>query len=305
MTPVARSVARPVVHPVTPVKALPPDLPPGPVTFNFAIPSINIAKTRSRDNDTDFATLGIVVYAADGTQLNTYGPSTLKLGDLGNGAHGLYMLSTGIEVPDGAKMGVSFTIANNGSSSAVDTFVNALNEVAAGVLGALASGQIAGYATDAKPGTPATPTTPAQDPTPAQAKAIDTWVALLAEIGTLAVVGLVNYFLADCDGMVVTDLLTYGRPELDQAAAQDWWSLDRNYPGSDSPVGCRGNSNYTVTYEVLASPPGVTVPNLFGADPAKVAGILAPVGLVGRETGSAKGNVDAPEVEGQIRPPAG
>jgi hypothetical protein len=284
------------VNLVKAVKAF-PDLPPPTVTFNLAIPAFHIKKTRSRDTDTDYATLGVNVFSADGTQINTYGPTTQKIGDVGNGDHGLYMLVTGINVPPGATMGISFTIANRGSSDGVNTFVNGLNSVCAAILGALAGGQLAGYRTDAQPPQPPSPTNPQGTPAmPSQSQAIPAWVASLLAAGILVVDGLLNYFLADCDGICVTDLITIGRAELDQMATQDWWSFDRHYAGENTPIGCGDNSDYTVTYQILASPPGVRVPNLYGGDPTQVASILTPVGLVGRATGSAKGNVDTPRV---------
>jgi hypothetical protein len=280
-----------------------PDLPPPPVTFNLAIPKFHIKKTRARDTDTNYATLGVNVFAADGTQLNTYGPTTQKIGDVGNGDHPLYMLVTDINVPPGATMGISFTIVNRGSSDGVNTFINDLNSVCSGILGALAGGQLAGYRTAPQPAQPPSPTNPqGTSEMPSQSKAIPGWVAAVAAVGILVVDSILNYLLADCDGMCVTDLITIGRKELDQMASPGW-SFDRHYAGENTPIGCGDNSDYTVTYQILASPPAVTIPSLYGADPAEVPGILAPVGLVGRETGSAKGIVDTPQVSGQSPPP--
>ena len=227
-----------VVNLVRSVKAF-PDL-PLPVTFNLAIPRFNIKKTRSRSTDTDYATLGVNVFAPDGTQTNMYGPTTQKIGDVGNGDHDIYLLVTGIDVPPGATMGISFTITNKGGlSGPANTFVNGLNAVSSAILGALAGGQLAGYRTDAQPAQPPSPTNPAGTPAmPSQSQAIPAWIAALITAGILVVDVLLTYFLADCDGMCVTDLITIGRTELDQMALQDWWSFDRHYAGEDTPFGC-------------------------------------------------------------------
>src|SRR5580658_2822872 len=64
-------------------------------TYDFVVPAFTIATLRSGflgdkvESDTDYASLAIVAMAADGTTLQTYGPITQSLGNLGIGSHGL------------------------------------------------------------------------------------------------------------------------------------------------------------------------------------------------------------------------
>lgn len=114
--------------------------------YDFAAPAMWIQSTRSPSSDTDYATLGIVAVAPDGTTVGTYGPITRTLGDVGSGPVDLSMALTGIDVPDGGSMGVVFTVMNKGSFSGGGSIETVLDTVCAGIMGALASGQIAGLA---------------------------------------------------------------------------------------------------------------------------------------------------------------
>jgi hypothetical protein len=89
---VARGLVR--AHQVLPTKVV--EIPPATTTFSFAVPSFEITTTRALFSDTDFATLGIVVTDQSGNELNTYGPTTVSLGDLGNGSHSLGMLGSSV-----------------------------------------------------------------------------------------------------------------------------------------------------------------------------------------------------------------
>jgi len=143
MASVSTSAANAIrIHHVPSTKIL-PALPPTTTTFSFGVPSFQITTTRALLSDTDFATLGIVVAAEDGEQLSMYGPTTVSVGDVGNGSHWLGMLVSGIDVPDGATMNVSFTIMNKGSSQLKDEIAHDLDMVCEGILGALAGGQLA------------------------------------------------------------------------------------------------------------------------------------------------------------------
>ena len=220
------------VRPTGPVRVVP--ILPTSTTFAFAIPSFQITTTRSLLSDTDFATLGIVVTAQDGTQLSTYGPSTVSLGDVGNGGHWLGLLVTGIDVPAGASMKVSFTIMNKGSSQLKDKVVEDLNKVCEGIIGALAGGQLAGMSH-----TPS-PTNDDPNPQPAQ-DAIPAWEAAVGAVLALGIMEAIDALFADCDGWVVTELLTITRSDLDQSTGDALWTWSTRYAGTDSAVGCGDN----------------------------------------------------------------
>jgi hypothetical protein len=113
----------------------------------------------------------------------------------------------------------------------------------------------------------------------------------------------IDALLADCDGWVVTELLKFGRADLDGSTDDAIWTWSTAYPGTESPDGCGDSSHYIVSYEVASSPPAVEVPDLLSMEPEKVPNALAQVGLAGHETGTRKGNVDNPEVVTQAPPP--
>ena len=213
--------------------------------YNFAVPSFVINNVRSTNNDTDYASLGVVALAPDGTTVGMYGPITRSLGDLDEGPVALQMVLTDIDVPDGGSMGIVFTVMNKGWWSGEGTIEDALNTVCAGIIGALAGGQIAGFKTEATPGTPATATTPAIPPTPPAppaAIAMPIWVAALAVIGVVAIMEAVKLLLVDCDGWVVNATMQIGRVELDQAASQAV-GITFNCP-------CRGSALGQVPHEL-------------------------------------------------------
>jgi hypothetical protein len=279
----ARTIISPAIHPVHVVGSL---LPPSTsVTYSFWVPEFVIHNTRSLIDDTDFATLGAVVTAADGTQVAQYGPTTVSLGDVDNGTHALNMHIAGIPVPEGGSVAVAFTILNKGSSKAADDIDKALNEFGNSILQALLGGGMNKGAAGSAGGS--------------GILALSGWEAALAKaLGPLVLQGIED-LLADCDGLVVTESLTLSEGELAARAGQAPWTWSTEYKGTNSADGCGANSDYTVSYSVMASPPCVTVPNLVGAEPGKVAGMLSPLGLTGEVRSTSKAIVDEPQVADQ------
>jgi hypothetical protein len=258
-------------HPVSIIGPVPAQPPTG-VTYSFWVPGFVIRTTRALFNDTDFATLGVAVTAADGTQVAQYGPTTVSLGDLGDGTYPLNMHVAGVSVPEGGSMAVAFTILNHRSSKTKQDIEAVLNEFAASILQALASGGMKGGAAGA-----------AGSADGAGILGLSGREAVLVEILGPAVLQGTGDLLAGCDGLVVTESLTITQTELAAKAGQVPWTWSTEYKGTNSPGGCGANSDYTVSYTVMASPPCVTVPNLVGAQPDKVAGMLSPLGLTGHE----------------------
>ena len=103
---------RPILKP--PLK--PPLVPPPPVTFDFSVPSLTVKNPRALETDTDFATIAAAVLAPDGTQIAKYGPTSAFLGNLGKGRTiDPGMSLTGIDVPDGGSVALTFVVVNRGA----------------------------------------------------------------------------------------------------------------------------------------------------------------------------------------------
>jgi hypothetical protein len=270
--------------------------PPVPPTFDFTVSSIKAKKPRSTFNDTDYATLSINALAADNTVITQYGPITRSLGDLGDDASvDPDMSLTGLAVPEGGSLAVSFVVVNKGGWDWDSYAINALELAGSAVLGALVQGTIIAPAS----------TTTAADGT---ATVLTTTTVSLPEVLIAAgiIIGAleaINILLPDCDGTVVPGVLSIGQTELLQFATPGPWDMQFRYPGTDSPDGCGPNSDYTVTYSVEATVPHVTVPNVIGLSPRAATAALTAAGLT-VETRTTKSNVDQPQVITQ-NPPGG
>ena len=67
-----------------------------------------------------------------------------------------------------------------------------------------------------------------------------------SELAKYLVNELVPIIAADCDGLVASDVFAFRAGDLLTATEQQPWHSIRSYPGTDSPHGCGGNSDYTV-----------------------------------------------------------
>jgi hypothetical protein len=261
--------------------------------YNFNVPSMQIRGTRSPWTDTDYATLAITTVDSVGTTVGTYGPISQSLGGVHSGYHGLSMELTDIDVPDGGTMNVVFTVMNKGTWSARGSILDALDKVAAGIVGALAGGQLAGVTNPPTKNPDGTMTPPSQ-------AAMSPWWAGLIALGVLAIIEGVDLVWVDCDGWVVNGSMVFGRADLDEMASKAPWSWTANYPGSDSPDLCGSTSYYSVDYTTYAtSLPGIVVPDVIGQSPAAAINVLKGVNLVGKVTSEEKGIVDEPQVFAQ------
>ena len=54
-----------------------------------------------------------------------------------------------------------------------------------------------------------------------------------------------------CNGIVASDEIVFSKAQLQQMTASGPHTETRNYPGTDSPIGCGSNSNYHVTWTVM------------------------------------------------------
>lgn len=253
-----------------------PPTPPAPVTFDFVVSSMNVITARSGGplmrGDTDSATLAINALAADNTVITQYGPITRKLGDFGNNSSTDPQMSlTGLAVPEGGSLAVSFVVVNKGAWAAdLDSdAISALELAGSAVLGALAQGQIAG---------PTLMITQTVNGVETALPMATTAVSLPWVIGVgIFIIGALeglNILFADCDGTVVPGALSLGQPELLAFANTQTWNVTVTYPGTDSPEGCGSNSKYAVTYRIANSTLRVTVPNVIGMSPKEATATL-------------------------------
>jgi PASTA domain len=252
---------------VTPIPPIHPPVFPPPVTFDFSVPSITVNNPRSLETDTDFATIAIATLAPDGTEIAKYGPTSKYLGNLGKGQTiDPGMSLTGIEVPDGGSVAFTFVVVNRGAWIGDDQALEDMSLVGASVLGALVQGQIVGAASIAG--------------------SIGFWPAVAVAAAVAAAIAGLDILLADCDGVVVSGAMTIGKTELLSGAATQAWETPVDYPGTDSPVGCGANSDYTVRYAVGPTPPPVpmvAMPAVIGLLPKVAAEHLSAAGLQGVE----------------------
>jgi hypothetical protein len=245
---------RPILKP--PLK--PPLVPPPPVTFEFSVPSLTVKNPRAPENDTDFATIAAVVLAPDGTQIAKYGPTSAYLGNLGKGQTiDPGMSLTGIAVPDGGSVALTFVVVNRGAWEGDSQALTDMDAVGEAVIKDLGQDAIAGGSLEIWPDAP----------------------LIILVVGALAALSVI---FADCDGTVVAGAMTIGQAELLSNAVEQPWTMTQDYPGSDSPIGCGANSDYSVTYSIGKTPPpvpAVIMPEVIGETPAIAAERLRAAGL--------------------------
>jgi hypothetical protein len=188
-------------------------------------------------------------------------------------------------VPDGGSLAVSFVVVNKGGWTSAGVWssdaINALELAGSAVLGALVQGTIVAPAST----TAATTTTAAVTTTTATVTL--PWVIGIGA-AIIAALEAINILFADCDGTVVPGVLSLGETELLQYASTGSWNIIYDYPGTNSPDGCGANSDYTVTYNVKATPPAhpmTTVPDVTGTGPILASKILVESGLVAHFSG--------------------
>jgi PASTA domain len=269
-------------------------------TFDFFVSSMNVIKSRTgHGQDTDYATLLINALAADNTVITRYPPITRSLGNIGgNSTIDPWMSLTGIAVPEGGSLAVSFVVVNKGSWAGDSTVINALELAGSAVLGALIQGAIVSPG-----GTAATATAAATTTT-----AISFSEAVAAAAVIIGALEAINILLVDCDGTVVPGALSLGQTELLEYANTRPWNITVAYPGTDSPPFCGPNSEYSVTYTVINSALVVAVPGVIGLSPTEAAAAFTAAKLTVETTPivthSTEDPLPAPRVINQS-PPAG
>jgi PASTA domain len=249
--------------------------------YTFGVPYCIINAIRSLETDSLIASAALRVMNAQGGLHQDWGTTpSVNLGDFS--AHS--MVNTNLffsdvdvpdptsDAPDGGAAYWTFILANAGhAKDDPTTAVTAINNAAAGVVGALvSSGNI------------------------------------MAEIGAGLIVGaqaLLQLFTANCDGLVVAFAFAFTAAELAEMTANPaGWAHVMNFPGTDSSPGCGGNSNYDAHY-VIANVSSITVPDLIDKSPAVAHSLAISAGLVYSESDQKTGPTrSSPIVIGQTPP---
>jgi PASTA domain len=216
------------------------------------------------------------------------------------------MSLTGIAVPKGGSLAVSFVVVNKGSWAGASTAINALEAAGSAVLGALVQGTIAA------PGGTAAATVTVDAVTGVTAATTTTAITFSGAVETAAVVTLalevIKILFLDCDGTVVPGALSLGQKELLEYAATGPWNITVAYPGTDSPALCGPNSEYSVTYSVENSALFVAVPGVIGLSPKEAAAALTAARLTVETTPIVIHSTEDPLPEPRVinqSPPAG
>ena len=208
----------------------------------FTLDSLRISNTRSLHNDTDFVYLSVTV----GANPPIY--ASKSLGDLNNGTHSV-ALSVQADIPDDDTTVVfTYVIFNNGHGhndvveKAVQTALSSISQEvikhAAATAAAVTIGSIV---------------------VPFFASAL---VALGAILGLTEVASLL---FADCDGVVAAGALPFTCNQLiKRTTSGQKITQTANHAGSDSPVGCGSNSQYSTTTTLVTAPSIQTVFDLRG-----------------------------------------
>jgi hypothetical protein len=245
--------------------------------YTLAVPQCFIRQIRSLRNDTLVASMGLRVLNAQGALHHDWPALSVNLGDHQKGtsvAIGLSYQDVDVpdptsQLPDGGSIYWSFLLANMGHSDSGTVAV--LSKAADAIAGALA-----GKLFDAGGLTPAT---------------------LGAFAAVLGIQELLNLLTANCDGVVGVLGLALTAADLAQMSPD----LNQvNCPGTNSPAGCGANSNYDISYRIVANSALVTVPDLLGASPEVAQGLAQQAGLFFSSFASRTGSPhEIPHVDSQ------
>lgn len=199
-------------------------------TITFGLDSIRITDTRSRHEDTDYASLTLLVRDASGN--GTPQTITKSMGNLNNGTFNVGLSFPNVVVPTDGSVVFNYLVVNSGHSSESDIY-KALEQVG----GALANkGLVAGGTALGSAILPGLGTI---------LGAIAGWLA--SEISSI--------LTANCDGPVAAEQVTMNYNDLMSKTANGTDSVTTQHPGTDSAVGCGGNSMYYATWHIARGTP--------------------------------------------------
>ena len=194
-------------------------------TMTFSLDSFRITDTRSRHNDTDYASCTLLVRDSKGQGT----PQTLKkkIGDVNNGTHPVGLKFSNVAVPAGGSVVFNYLIVNSGHQSEGD--VDKALEQAGGALaekGLVAGGTAIGTAILPGLGT------------------------ILGAIGGFLAGEIKSILTANCDGAVAAEQVTLTYDQLISDTAGGPMTKETKHPGTDSATGCGSNSMYYVTWHI-------------------------------------------------------
>ncbi|HEX6472584.1 MAG TPA: hypothetical protein VF069_26065 [Streptosporangiaceae bacterium] len=208
---------------------------PALATYSLTLETVEINNTRSRDDDTDYASFTVAVGTA---------PPQTRIDSMGDVDNGTYRLGLNfiVPVPRYSPLVMNYQVVNAGhkSEAEVDALLTKIaDQLAASGAQAAASavgsgiGAIAGAAI----GTGVVPVLGTA------LGALAGWI--VAEIG--------GVLFADCDGPVASEQVPFAPTQIWQET-RGGAALRRrtHHPGVDSASGCGSNSDYYVTWSVSA-----------------------------------------------------
>ena len=202
-------------------------------TFTFTLDSFRITDTRSRHEDTDFASLTLLVRAADGS--GTPQTQTKSMGNLNNGTFNVGLSFANVPVDPSGSVVFNYLIVNSGHKSEGD-INNALETVGGSLAekGLVAGGTAIGTAILPGLGT------------------------ILGAIGGWLAGEVKGILAANCDGPVAAEQVTLNYNDLLSKTANGPYKHETPNPGTDSATGCGSNSMYYVTWHIArgVSQPG-------------------------------------------------
>ena len=204
-------------------------------TVTFSLDSFKITNTRSRHEDTDYASATLLVRDASGN--GTPKTLTKSMGNLNNGTFNVGLSFPNVVVPVNGSIVFNYLIVNSGHTSESD-----IDKGLEAVGGALANKGLTAGGT-----------------------ALGT--AILPGLGTIlgAIAGwlagqISSILSANCDGPVAAEQVTLTYAQLMAKIANATDTVTTAHPGTDSATGCGSNSMYYVTWHIakgIVEPPPI------------------------------------------------
>lgn len=197
-----------------------------PTTFSFTLDSFSIFQTRSRHEDTDFASLTVSVQPPGGT--GTSNTVKKSIGNVNNGLHSVLLTIPEVPVNQGDVVYMSYLIVNAGHSSpsAIETALENAGTKLATAAGAAIAGATVGSSV------------------PLVGTAIGAVLGFLA--GEIE-----NILTANCDGTVAAEVQVFSYDQLvSDTSTLGYFNWETNHPGTKSATGCGENSSYLTGWHI-------------------------------------------------------
>jgi len=198
---------------------------PESVVFSFSLDSFRITDTRSRHEDTDYASITLQLKSAN----SATEPQTLtkKIGDVNNGTHAVGLSFPNIHVDPSQTVVFNYLIVNTGHKDEGAVY-QGLEKAGSALAnkGLTAGGTALGTLILPGLGT------------------------ILGAIGGFLADEIGSWLSADCDGPVAAEQITLTYADLVAKTASGTYSNETKNPGTDSAWGCGSNSMYYVDWHI-------------------------------------------------------